>query len=150
MDIANYTKKLSKKRLISLIAIFALVIIGTVLPKIPNAGQTEWSQGEIHGAWVGLVLAFIFLNTIRIIRITRALRDSTRIQQLFVKHTDERSREIERRAFHTTLPIVQWGLILGIPVAGYFHEVVFWTLLGVALFLSVVLLGAKGYYHKKF
>ncbi len=150
MDIANYTKKLSKKRLISLIAIFALVIIGTVLPKIPNAGQTEWSQSEIHGTWVGLVLAFIILNTIRIIRITRALRDSTRIQQLFVKHTDERSREIERRAFHTTLPIVQWGLILGIPVAGYFHEVVFWTLLGVALFLSVVLLGAKGYYHKKF
>lgn len=71
------------------------------------------------------------------------------LKKLYIKETDERRVAVMTQAGRTGLYIVFVMLIMAMLISGYFSKIVFFTLLGVVLFTSLVMLLTKLYYNKK-
>lgn len=78
-----------------------------------------------------------------------ALKSEEELKKLYIKETDERRIAIRTQAGRTGLCIVFGTLIIAVLISGYFSKTVFFTLLGVSLFTSLVMLMTKLYYNMK-
>ncbi len=79
----------------------------------------------------------------------RALSDDQKLQVLYNKENDERTRAIWAKSGIPMTVILSMTLILAGIVIGYFNEIVFVTLICVALFQLLVTSAVKLYYMKK-
>ena len=78
-----------------------------------------------------------------------ALKSEEKLKKLYIKETDERRIAIRTQAGRTGLCIVFGTLIIAVLISGYFSKTVFFTLLGVSLFTSLVMILTKLYYNMK-
>ena len=95
---------------------------------------------------------FIAAEAIAIVFMTKyvaTLKSEEEIKKLYIKETDERRVAIRTQAGRSGLHIVFCTLIIAMLVSGYFSKIVFFTLLGVVLLTSMVMLFTKLYYNRK-
>lgn len=81
--------------------------------------------------------------------IRRTLRDEKRLRSEQIKETDERSREIKRRAASLTILLSILCLYIGLLVAVLVNHTVYLTLIGVLAAFILIFLGSLLYYGKK-
>lgn len=98
---------------------------------------------------MGFFLAIEAVVIVLMAKYVVALRNEEDLKKLYIKETDERRIAIRTQAGRTGLYIVFGTLIIVMLISGYFSKIVFFTLLGVLLFTSFVMLLTKLYYKKK-
>jgi predicted membrane protein len=124
--------------------IVALVALGLFRPG--DAHVNDYIAGMSLGLCTGIASVAIF----NVIRMALALRNEEKLKKLYVSETDERLSMIRTKAGGTGIVFSIGGLLLGAMVAGYFDAAVFFTLVGAAMFVTLVVGCLKGYYFVKY
>jgi hypothetical protein len=104
--------------------------------------ETVWNFG--FGLMTGADAVAIY----SLIIYTRALRDESKLQEMYIAETDERNILIRTKTGGTAVKIIMAVLVCAALVAGVFNEVVFFTLIATLLFIAV-LKGVLEFYYKK-
>lgn len=146
-------KMVLKKRVIILIV---LIIFATGLGifGITNMFQVEskdtFSNGALAGFQTGLLFAIIVLSIGVIFRYIMAINDSTKLKKLYNIENDERRKAIKEKSGANVIIFSSTIIIFAGIISGYFNEIVFFSLIGCALFLLTVSVFLKLYYSKKY
>lgn len=115
----------------------------------PAAGDSHWQsqwRGFISGASLGILALLLF----GLIRNLLALRDENKLKKLYIKESDERQAQICTLAMSAAM---RASLVLGLVaviVAGYFSVTVSLTLLTSLFAVSLVTIGFKLYFMRKY
>lgn len=115
----------------------------------PSAGDSHWQsqwRGFISGASLGILALLLF----GLIRNLLALRDENKLKKLYIKESDERQAQICTLAMSAAM---RASLVLGLVaviVAGYFSVTVSLTLLASLFAVSLVTIGFKLYFMRKY
>lgn len=125
-------------------AVLALAALGIFRPG--DAHVSDYIAGMSLGMCTGIAVVAIYF----MIQIIRALRNEEKLKKLYISETDERLALIRTKAGGTGTVLSIAGLWLGAMVAGYLNATVFFTLVGAALFVSLVVVCLKGYYWVRF
>lgn len=139
---------------IACIALAAFTLLGFAaeagwVSLTPISGDSHWHsrwRGFISGASFGILALMIF----GLIRNIRALMDEKKLKKLYVKEHDERQIQIytaARAAATQTFLLV--GIVAGI-IAGYFSMSVGITIIACVFIHSLIAMGFKIYYSKKY
>lgn len=83
-------------------------------------------------------------------KISAALKDEEKLKKLYITENDERHQYISAKIGGIGINIVIGCLTLGAVISGYFHEVVFFTLIATMLFAVIVKLVLTLVYSKKY
>lgn len=134
--------------LLSLSALGILAQTG-VIPFAPVSGDNHWQslwRGFLTGSSMGIAgMLFVYW-----LRSRKALKDEKALRKLYIQETDERAIQIWTAA---RADAMRYFLLLGLAatiVAGYFSVPVCLTILACVLTNSLLGLGFKVYYSKKF
>ena len=135
-----------------ILLVFSLWAMGAEFLDLPfpkPAGDEHWIsmwRGFISGATFGVAALLI----IGIIQARQALRSEEKFKKLYIKENDEREQMVCRTAASTALRSFLLLSLVAVIIAGYFSITVFLTLIAVTLVQSLLALGFKLYYRKKF
>ena len=88
----------------------------------------------VFGFQCGLTDGLGILALLLILRYKKALENEEKLRQLYNREKDERMSAIKSKAGMPLLLITSLAMILAGIVAGYFHVIVFYTLIAAALF----------------
>lgn len=100
------------------------------------------------GFQVGVLLAFIFLCVFFLARYIIALKNEKVLKEMYIKENDERSVKISELTGLRLQKIVCFPLLFSAIIAGYFSAEVFFTLIAVIFFISLVTTVRKIYFNK--
>lgn len=123
-----------------------LVLLGIGLFSGGNAQVNDFIAGYSLGLCIGIDLVVIFYIRKYIV----ALRNEEMLKKLYISENDERIQMIGSKAGSSAIAAAIAGLLAGGLVAGYFNEIVFWSLIGAALFVTFVFLTMRVYYCRKY
>lgn len=147
----NYRKKLKIDNLFLLCACLVLALLQVLaICRIitPVTGDSHWLDmwsGFIVGASFGLMALFL----IGIFGNLRALKNEARLKKLYIRETDERTRQVALlgKSSGNSIFLIA-GLVAGI-ISGYFSITVCLTIIACVLADSVISVCCKLYYQKK-
>jgi len=127
--------------IIGLIAVFVFSLLHESAPSAIG----HFIAGFQAGLSITLAGLFLFI----FYRIFVASRNSSKLRELYISETDERTLLIRQKSGSTGMNIVMYGLIMGAFIAGNFNDAVCLTLLGACLFVGLVRGFLKLYYRAK-
>lgn len=154
----KYAQTLKKQNVFLVICIAILAIFcflgfagefGLVDFLKPAAGDSHWQskwRGFISGASFGIMALMVF----GLVQNLQALKDEKKLKKLYIKEHDERAIQIWTAARAASMQVFLLGGIVACVVAGYFSATVSLTILVCILVHSLMGLGFKMYYSKKF
>lgn len=102
----------------------------------------------LSGFQMGILSALILLCTFSLARYIMALRSEKVLKEVYIKETDERNMKISELTGINLHRAVCFPLLFSDVIAGYFSAEVFFTLLAVVLFISIVTIARKIYFSK--
>ena len=143
-------KKTLKKIFITYITLAILFFTVTVTLVILNAFEilqpVATSMGTVYGASMGSGIVLL----IYAIKAKNALKNETKLQQLYVASTDERMLFIEKSTANLATNI--FVVVLGITaiIFTYINETIYYTLFYVFIFYLVITFICNIYYNKKY
>ena len=147
--------KLENRILAAIAAILALFTVLSIaaeaglLPLSPIAGDSHWQsrwRGFVCGASMGILGLILF----GLVRNSQALKDEKKLKKLYIKEHDERTIQIWTAARAEAMRLF---LLIGLAaavIAGYFSIAVSLTILVCIVSLSLLGVGFKIYYSKKY
>ncbi|MDK2952373.1 MAG: hypothetical protein PWQ77_2038 [Kosmotogales bacterium] len=136
----KYKKKLKTRILfMSLAIIFAVILLIFNSMKMVEAGDEEtFSSGFIDGFQSGLLAALVGIFCVFIINYLIVMKDERKLRLLYNRENDERRKQIKLKSGGNVVLINSIIIIFAGIVAGYFNEIVFFSLIGCALFQLLV------------
>lgn len=144
-----------KKTLLTRIYVMAFsgfaILVGYVLKMSGMVGAgdrnifSEFHQGFQFGLIVLVEIIFIYFTT----RYAKILRKPEELKKLYYAENDERMRMIREKSGGYIIFICAIAILITAIVAGYFNEIVFWTLVGCSLFLFITRKVLLLYYSQK-
>lgn len=147
-------KEIVKKRIKLFASVTAFITglfaLNGVFHFTPTPVGNEKTSGFILGFQFGIL---ILLNTLLIRNLSSyrsALKDNEKLKVLYIKENDERIKMIQEKIGVIGFNVAIIGLILMAITAGYFNEVVFFSLLGAVIFLVTIKACLKLYYYRKY
>jgi hypothetical protein len=155
MELYKEKLKLENRILAVIAAILALFTVLSIAAEAglialsPIAGDSHWQsqwRGFICGASMGILGLILF----GLVRNSQALKDEQKLKKLYIKEHDERTIQIWTAARAEAMRLF---LLIGLAaaiIAGYFSITVSLTILACIVSLSLLGLGFKVYYSKKF
>jgi len=118
---------------------FILLLNQKQLPQLPS------NIMSFHG---GVLSGIGFLLILQVLKYVKAMRYEKELRKLYIKENDERTVMIMQKTGAIGINICILGLGSAAIIAGFFNELVFFTLLGATLFTALVKGLFKIYYHK--
>ena len=143
-------KKTLKKRFITYMTLAILLFTVNVTLVILNAFEilkpVATSMGTVYGASMGSGIVLLG----RAIKAKNALKNETKLQQLYVASTDERMLFIEKSTANLATNI--FVVVLGIAaiIFTYINETIYYTLFYVFIFYLIITVICNIYYNKKY
>lgn len=121
-------------------AIIAAAVILTFSSVIlTNEGEGEtFSEGMMAGFRNGLLVAMIFGFTVYIIKYRRVMNDDKQLRFAYNRENDERRQQIKLKAGGNLVIFNAVILIFAGIVGGYFNVVIFYSVIGCAVFQLLV------------
>lgn len=102
----------------------------------------------ISGFQIGVFVAFAIWLIASTAYIGSALKDDKKLREMYIKETDERNIKISEMTGVKLQQSLCLPLLIATIVAGYFSAEVFFTLLAVVWFISIVTMARKIYFSK--
>lgn len=107
-------------------------------------------QGFIEGFQVGSIVALFGALIFFIIRNIIAIKNPERLKKLYISETDERKLLIKQKSGSVGMNIIMYGLAAGTAISGNINDIVFFSLLGACMFVTLVRVSLKLYYRNKY
>ena len=142
----RYKKKV-QNTVICLIVIF-ISLVGSYFFLLLNQEKLSQVPSRIMSFNAGALCSIGFLLMLDILRYLKALKNEKELKKLYIKENDERTIMIMQKTGAIGINMCIIGLGFAAIIAGFFNEVVFFTLLGTTLFTALVKGLFKVYYHK--
>lgn len=111
-------------------------------------GDGSNASDFIRGFQLGIFSAMVGATVVRILVYNAALRNETKLRKLHIEETDERNQLIALKAGGFASLVELIVSVLATLVAGFFSNTVFFTLLGVVLFIVFLRLITKLVYQR--
>lgn len=119
----------------SLAIILAVILLIFNSMKMVEAGDEEpFSSGFIDGFQSGLLAALVGIFCVFIINYLIVMKDERKLRLLYNRENDERRKQIKLKSGGNVVLINSIIIIFAGIIAGYFNEIVFFSLIGCALF----------------
>ena len=133
---------------IGIAALIALLVLtqSGVMSTASSAEFSDFLSGFQMGVLVAVIGIFIFV----IVQYARLLGNEEKLKAEYYSENDERKKLIMMKTGGNAMYVCAVVILIGGIVAGYFNEIVFFSLAGCALFLLIARCALKIYYHKKF
>lgn len=128
------------------VSIVLLLIVFGVFDMV--TGSTKNVADFISGFNFGICISVELVAVYYMTKYTKALNNEELLKKLYVEENDERNKMIQTKIGGIAIDIILGGVIIATIVAGYFNEVIFFTLLGVTAFMVLTKLCLKIYYNK--
>lgn len=128
------------------LVMIALVVLGGTGVITPAGGNWAWA-GAWNGFLSGCSTSLAVVMVVCVVRNLRAMRDGEKLRKQYIKSHDERTREIFQRAGSASYWFDAFGMLIAAVVAGYFNPVVAIACLGCTMYVCLVRLCLKLYYH---
>lgn len=147
----NY-KKLIQQRLLAM-GLF-LVSCGNICIAGGVSGLFEKYKPDgdfgdfLSGFQIGAFIAFALLCIFSIVRYIIALKSEKVLKEIYIKETDERNIKISEMTGVKLQQSLCLPLLFAAIIAGYFSAEVFFTLIAVIFFISIVTIARKIYFNK--
>ena len=132
-----------------LFAVLSIAAEAGLISLSPIAGDSHW-QSRWRGFVCGASLGILGLILFGLVRNIRALKDEKKLKQLYIKEHDERTIQIWTAARAESTRVFLLGGLAACIIAGYFSITVSLTILVCILVHSLLGLGFKIYYSKKY
>ena len=142
----NFKRKIRSRTVFLIILFVSLIAIYLIL--FLNQDKLLNSSNDIINFHGGVLSSFGILLILDIFRYLRAIKDDKKLRKLYIKEHDERAIMIMQKTGAAGINICIIGLGLATIVAGYFNELIFFTLLGATLFVALIKGLFKIYYHR--
>ena len=143
----QFKKKLRVR--VNVLALLILIFSLTYhfLSRYTNTGieMPDFILGFQTGAFVGLQLVLVFF----LVKYFAAIRDETRLKKLYIEENDERTAMIMQKTGAAGMTICAVAFAFATVIAGFYHELVFFTLLGATVFTAFIQGFFKIYYRFK-
>ncbi|MFW6248157.1 MAG: hypothetical protein ACOC4J_00135 [Bacteroidota bacterium] len=136
----NYKKVLKNRILMMSLAIIAAAVLLTfssVILTDYSQGET-FSEGMMAGFRNGLLVAMIFLFSAHIFKYSTIMKDEKKLKLAYNKEHDERRQQIKLKAGGNLVIINSVILIFAGIVGGYFNLVIFYSVIGCAIFQLLI------------
>ncbi len=104
----------------------------------------------LRGFQTGILLSVSLIFSYFIGRYRWLLKNDEKLKSAYYAENDEREKLIAMKVGGNAMYVCIVLILLAGIVAGYFNETVFFSLVGCALFLLLVRVALKIYYHKKY
>ncbi len=146
----NYKKMMQQKLLSNAI----MLCLGSAIFTIGQQGylskyKPDGDFGDfISGFQIGVFVAFAIWLIASTAYIGSALKDDKKLREMYIKETDERNIKISEMTGVKLQQSLCLPLLIATIVAGYFSAEVFFTLLAVVWFISIVTMARKIYFSK--
>ena len=128
-----------------------VLILGAGLLLFARTRQEEaFMQGFVPGMQTGFLAVMVVSCLLQATRSQRALKDEALLKRMYIAETDERNRLIRDKVGNTGFNTVMGLLMLATVVAGYFEKTIFLTLLATLLCTTLIKVGMKIYYGKRY
>ncbi|MBC3802981.1 hypothetical protein GH808_00800 [Acetobacterium fimetarium] len=135
-----------KRRRISDAALMLVAVVLGIICVISMGSQADdgtMAEGFVAGFQFGLVISIGVLSLVDFIKLSRALKDETKLRMLYNKEHDERMKAIRSKAGQPLLTVTSMLMIIAAIIAGYFNFIVFFTLIAAVLGQLTVSAGVK-------
>lgn len=146
-------KKVLQKRL-ALMVTFNVLSAGFILltGALGNmaASGSESLTGMIQGFQIGIFVGLQIMVLVYISKYVKALKKEDVLRKLYVEENDERRRLIQDKIGGAGFNFVLGVIATATVISGFYHQIVFATLLGVLIFIVHVKAVLKIYYRNKF
>ena len=137
---------------ILLVALFASLMIMDAT----NAWSTFFPIEEngdnafLAGFRTGFCTSLIGFAVVKIIVLSRALKDEKKLKAMYIRETDERNLLIEQKTSTASFAVTIMGLGVACVIVSFFSRPILYTLICVILFVSIVKVAFSIYYSKKY
>lgn len=112
-------------------------------------GLSDFSE-FLRGFQTGILLSVSLVFCYFIGRFRWLLKNDEKLKSAYYAENDEREKLIKMKVGGNAMYVCTVFILLAGIVAGYFNETVFFSLAGCALFLLLIRVALKIYYHKKY
>ena len=130
---------------------FAIIAVAFVVAGLHRVGVDSSALSHLadftQGVNFGLLMSGGLIGLVRIIRLIGCLRDEKKLRIEYIKHTDERTREIEEKSSSFACFVTSMVLLLGVVVFGFFNEAIAVTLLAALGVLLISKVSSKLFYR---
>ncbi|GAA4057475.1 hypothetical protein [Amphibacillus indicireducens] len=137
-----------RNRMFLLTTLF-VVVITIYLILLYNQSKLSNSLSDIIDFYGGVLMSFSILIVLNIFKNFKALKSEKKLKKLYIKENDERTIMIMRKTGGIGINICIFGFAIATIIAGFFNETIFFTLLAATLYVALVKVLFKVYYHKK-
>lgn len=128
--------------------ILLFVLTYYFMNRMYGMGDGSNASDFIRGFQLGIFSAMVGATVVRILIYNAALRNETKLRKLHIEETDERNQLIALKAGGFASLVELIVSVLATLVAGFFSNTVFFTLLGVVLFIVFLRLITKLVYQR--
>lgn len=142
-------KQRLKTRIIIMIAIIVVVAL-TNLVLLLNRNNLPTLPDFISGFQLGVFMGFELLLVIFTIKNILSLSSPEKLKKLYIEENDERKKLIKQKTGGIVIYIFIITIAFAALVAGYFNQLIFFTLLATLVFIELVMVALKIYYLKKY
>lgn len=135
-----------------LVALFAMLMIMDAT-NAWNTFLTVEKNGDgafMAGFRSGFCTSLIGFLVVKIIILSRALKDEKKLKAMYIKETDERNMLIEQKTSTASFAVTIIGLGVACVIVSFFSRQILYTLICVILFVSIVKVTFNIYYSKKY
>ncbi len=152
-------RKQIKRRLTTnvVLAIFLVVLFAALMiMDATNAWSTflpvekNGDSAFLAGFRSGFCTSLIGFAVVKIIVLSRALKDENKLKAMYIKETDERNLLIEQKTSSASFAVTIMGLAVACVIVSFFSRPILYTLVCVILFVSIVKVAFSIYYSKKY
>lgn len=144
-------KEVLKKRniLFSVLVVFGVVMI--ILHRFDVLKATTDSISDIlTGFQLGLLSSLSIVFSAMIFKYSSAIKDTTKLKKLYNAENDERRKTIKQKSGGNVLLVSSIIFVLSGIIAGYYNEIIFYTLIACAAFQLNLQAILKLYFSKKY
>ena len=153
----NYRKKLKTQNIIMAVCIAVLAMISLLgfaaeaglLKLTPSAGDSHW-QSQWRGFMSGASMGILGLMLFGLIRNLLAMKDEKKLKKLYNEVHDERTEVIYTHARSSAMSVFLIAGLIAAIIAGYFSISISLSILVCVVAASLLSVGFKIYYNKKF
>ncbi|MHC1734637.1 MAG: hypothetical protein AB9921_03105 [Erysipelotrichaceae bacterium] len=128
--------------------ILLFVLTYYFMNRMYGMGDGSDASDFIRGFQLGIFSAMVGATVVRILVYNAALRNETKLRKLHIEENDERNQLIALKAGGFASLVELIVSVLATLVAGFFSTTVFFTLLGVVLFIVFLRLITKLVYQR--
>jgi uncharacterized membrane protein len=146
----NY-KNTIKKRTVVMIVVCLTVVVVYVVNLFHDFGRLNENFSDyIKGFQLGLIIVLLIFLAGLMRKYFVALKNEQSLKKLFFEETDERAQMISEKTGGNVIIVCAICILIAGIIAGYFNEIIFFTMTGCCLFLLVTRKALKLYYKEKY